>query len=124
MDYENDIAPHKKSRSKSPLRKSNHKHDFKPCVFEYEGTHWDEIRGRVPKQESVMGAYCSVCGKINHTDYDWRIWVPVAPGASVGYSEYTKEARRELDPETRTVPTFHIKDIFRQKFVEPKEDEL
>ena len=65
----------------------------------------------------MMGSYCPVCGEIGSYNVDiWMRWKPVA-GGKAGRSEYTEEARRELNSETRTLPTFWLEKGFFQKFV-------
>lgn len=117
MDYENEVAPYKKKSTKKAPPKSKHKHDFKPCVFEYDSVRLDKAHGFVPKPDLMLGSYCPICGKIGSADGFWRQWVPVKPGSAAGRSEYTEDALKELNPETRTLPTFRLDDWIGQKFV-------
>lgn len=111
--------PHKKKSRRRPPAKSKHKHDFQPCVFEYEGLRFDKGRGFVPKPEATIGGYCTICGKISHAlGAEFRRWVPLWPGSPGGSSEYTEEAKLELDASTRTLPTFHLRDYLGQKYVD------
>ena len=34
-DFVDDQMPHKKKAKKTSIKKADHKHDLKPCVFEY-----------------------------------------------------------------------------------------
>lgn len=119
MFYDDELTPHrKKSKRKTPT-KADHKHNFEPCVFEYNGVMLDKAHGFIPKPDVKIGEYCTICGKIGSvTLFDkWMQWVPVKQGSRIGRSEYTEEAMREIDPNTRTLPTFKLEDEFRQKYV-------
>lgn len=115
--YEDEVAPYKKKARHKPPKKSKHKHDYQPCIFEYDGIRLDKVHGFVPKPDTDFGSYCVICGKIGGSDHDrWTRWVSHTNGRA-GRSEYTEEARIELNPATRTLPTFRIEDIWSQKYV-------
>ena len=63
-DFVDDQMPHKKKVKKKGVKKADHKHDFKPCVFEYPTEKFDKQRGMLPTTEESIGSYCTVCGKI------------------------------------------------------------
>lgn len=66
----------------------------------------------------MFGDYCVVCGKIGHrSDNRWMERVPTSIRGVFSF-EYTEEAKRELNRGTRTLPTFRLKDIWTQKFVQ------
>lgn len=111
----------KKSRRKSP-KKANHKHEFQPCVFEYEGVEFNSIHGIIPTSEHQfsMGGYCRICGKIGDTSHQWTRLVNVKPDSCAVRVEDTEEAKRELNPETRTLPTFFLERRWFQKYVNIK----
>ena len=116
--YSDEVMPYKKKSNRKPPKKSKHKHDYQPCVFEYNGIRLDKAHGFVPDSKTGFGSYCTICGKIgSYGDERWTRWVPVN-GGPAGHSEYTEEAKAELNPETRTLPTFRIEDIWSQKFVD------
>lgn len=115
--YKDEVTPYKKKTQSKPPKKARHKHDYQPCIFEYDGIRLDKAHGFVPSPDTGFGSYCTICGKIGASNHDrWSRWVPVN-GGPAGHSEYTEEAQIELNPETRTLPTFRIEDIWSQKFV-------
>lgn len=116
QDYEETPKYKKKSRRRT-TRKANHKHNFQPCVFEYDGIELDKAHGFVKKPDVMGGWYCPTCGKIGMADnfkwYEDRLgWALLHTG------HHTEEAKRELSPETRTLPTFYLKEGWSQKYVE------
>ncbi len=87
---------------------------FKPCVFEYSGIKLDGAHGFIPgPTEYWIGSYCDICGKVGPGGNRWFQWVPYN-GGSFGKFEPTEEAKRQLDPETRTLPTFHLDNVFQK----------
>lgn len=61
-------------------------------------------------------------GKIGHrSDNRWMERVPTSIRGVFSF-EYTEEAKRELNRDTRTLPTFRLKDIWTQKFVQIERD--
>ena len=120
MNFVEDEQPrYKKKSQKKPPAKSNHKHNYQPCVFEYNSIEFSKGKGFVQKPDAQIGNYCTVCGKIDYR-FDserWVKWVQMLAYPTCGKSEYTEEAKKELNPETRTLPTFWVDDIWKQKFV-------
>lgn len=98
IESQDTMTPYKKKSSRRPPKKSDHKHRFSPCVFEYDGIRFDRTRGFIPSPTASLGSVCSVCGKISHTYPE-------------GYS------KKEFDFETRTLPTFKLDDYWKQKYV-------
>lgn len=121
QDYTDEFVPHKKKSSAKPPKKAKHKHDFQHCIFGYYGTKLDQEHGFVPEREQCFGGYCTICGKIGKVDLGK--WFKSGESYSPLFqnlfrTEYTDEAKRELNPETRTLPTFWLDDRWKQKFVE------
>lgn len=118
QDYMDDQMPHKKKAKRKGIKKTDHKHDFQPCVFEYSTEKFDKHRGMLPSTEESIGSYCTICGKIGDKYCPLVFeFVPFRQGGHIGRNEHTEEAKRELNPETRTFPTFHLNDYFRDKFI-------
>lgn len=123
-DLYDDIPKHKKkARNKTP-RKSNHTHIYEPCVLEYPIEWWKKAHERSDKQKTEIGAFCPICGKIGVAKQErwYKFDITPFPNAVMGRVRHivpTDECARELDPATRTLPTFTISDPF-QKFVEVK----
>lgn len=94
---------------KRKTKKSNHKHQYEPCVFEYPGIKLDTAHGFVPgPDERRIGSYCKICGKISAAAFDdWYCWDYISHR-----SKPTDAAVRQLDPSTRTLPTFRLKNMF------------
>ena len=126
-NYADEFVRHKKKSSAKPPKKSKHKHDFQHCIFEYYGQKLDKAHGFVPQKEARFGGYCVICGKIGAPieDVQWQERVYAAhPFLHGAYRlEYTEDAKRELNPETRTLPTFWLDDYWKQKFVELEVEE-
>lgn len=118
MIYEDGEMPYKKKAKRKPSKKARHKHEYNPCVFEYDSIRLDDVHGIVPTPAVSIGAYCPVCGKVGSvTTHEWMQWVPARKGSAFGRSEYTESARRELNPVTRTLPTFRLDNGPFQKYV-------
>ena len=117
--FESDEQTRYRKKSKRKVApKAKHKHNFVPCVFEFNGVQLDRAKGFIPKPDVGLGYYCPICGKIGNGDIDqWFQWVPMRPGSKAGRSEYTDLAKTELDPTTRTLPTFWLDDRWGQKYV-------
>ena len=116
QNIDENLTPYKKKSKRKPPRKAKHKHDFYPCVFEYDGMRLDEAHGLGPYPKSSIGSYCTICGKISvGTPEEYIRWVQTEDGFL--HSEHTKAGKKELDRRTRTLPTFRIDDIIQQKFV-------
>jgi len=84
--------------------------EYNGCrITKEHGVTWDE-------PDVGVGSYCTICGKLGDVDVDrWWRWEQVMPGA--GRSVLTEEAERELNPNTRTLPTFWVEDRFSQKYI-------
>lgn len=109
---DDDFTPHKKKSKHKAPRKINHKHDFQPCVLEYDGLRLDKAHGFVYDKPCVRIAnYCTVCGKLEIiSTKEYKVTLRTATGGY--YMEDTEEAKRQFNPETRTLPTFKIGDPF------------
>lgn len=57
--YDNEV----KENATQTVKKVKHKHDFQPCVFEYDGIRLDKAHGFVPSPNTGFGGYCTICGK-------------------------------------------------------------
>lgn len=117
---ENEIMPYKKRSTRRPPKKSKHEHQYAECILEYTWEKFDPAHGMIPATKCSIGSYCTVCGKIGKID--WELWCVVrrVPG---GFAvDPTDRHARELNPETRTLPTFRIADYIRTKYVDLPED--
>lgn len=113
MDYQEDVAKYRKKSQKKTPRKSKHKHDYQPCVLQYERAEFDKVHGFTPTGiEERVGSYCPICGKIGEVDFIRWWFTAWNQEHSTCWSEPTEEAKRELNPETRTLPTFWAGDMF------------
>lgn len=117
MNFEDeDFTKYKKKSKSKPPKKAKHKHDFRPCVFEYDGIRFDRAHGFVPDPKTSIDCYCTICGKIGgDMQDDYEQWIQTESNA--WHLEYTEAGKKELDEYTRTLPTFRIDDRFHQKFV-------
>lgn len=121
-DYEEVQRNRRQKISKAkPPKKSKHKHVYEPCIFEFYGLRLVEGQGFVyDRPDAKIGAYCPVCGKIGPVE-DWDRWLKREPVDKFPYicsrSVPTEEYARELNPETRTLPSFWVDDPYFPKFV-------
>lgn len=111
-----ELTPYKKKKKKKVPKKANHKHDFKNCVYVQDLPSYNQVQGFAATKTIIgLGSYCSICGKINlETPKEYLIGQK--PHIFLFLSELTEEAKKELDPTTRTIPTFTI-DQSKQKSV-------
>ncbi len=113
----------KKSQAKPP-KKSKHKHYYEPCVLEYPSDWFLKEHERSGDKKSVIDGYCPVCGKIGSLDNRERWYTTGKTQVSyffVSSKVPTEEGAKELNPSTRTIPTFCVSDMF-QKFVELEQE--
>ena len=111
-----DIPKYRKKSQKKPPKKANHKHEWVNCVYETDTVGYSREKGFYKTPELTIGKYCPICGKIGViSDYAWR--VNTSQYSHFFHYEWTEEAQKEFDPETRTLPFFVI-DQFKDKFVE------
>ena len=91
--YKEERLFHKPTEKKNTPKKANHKHHYEYCVFEIvKGRlRYDPSHGLIPMTELTIGTYCPVCGKIGDLLFG-----------------------DELDPQTRTLPSFKIDDCFQK----------
>lgn len=115
-----EVMPYRKKAKKKTPKKFKHKHQFEPCVVEYIGKEFDRERGFIPTHAAAIRDCCLICGKIQYPEPD-RWWEDTIYNRFLSKSE-TAEHMRELNPETRTLPTFHIDgEIWGLKFVDLNE---
>jgi len=117
--YDDKTAPYKKKSKKRTPKKANHKHEFADCIFEYDGLRLDDAHGFQPQPREWFGKYCRICGKIGGLEYEK--WVKQhhklrIDGTGIA-RDLTDKAASELNPETRTLPTFRVDDIYGQKYI-------
>lgn len=118
LEYIEQEMRHRKKKHKT-VKKASHKHLNEPCVIGYPANWF--LKGQASeKMHPIMSAYCPICGKVGQADLER--WFVHRGGVSDGYPGYrwsdpSEEAKLELDPDTRTLPTFRVKDPF-VKFVE------
>ena len=100
-------TPYRKKKKKHRPKKSDHPHQWDDCVYGIS------FCGNF---ELSVGTYCPICGKVGVPTYytKWKEQVKTGHGM---YSEWTKEAEKEFNPKTRTLPYFDI-DLFVTKFVD------
>lgn len=139
-DFYDDIAPYRKKAKHKPKKKVDHKHNFMPCVYNITHKYGELVDGNryVPSIKPTIGTYCDICGKIGDVlflnlpiskmkwKFDVNRWIEeiscekeLKNKKVCRYRErvFTKEALKELNPETRTLPTFEINNYLKQKFV-------
>ena len=105
---------YRKRSTRRPSKKSNHKHIYKYCVFR------EQFRTPLGfRDEFVIGTYCSICGKIGgRGDLEEDGWIFNDAHPPFIHHEWSDKAKKEFDPDTRTLPFFEITDLLNQKFVE------
>lgn len=124
MEYRDDGMPYKKKAKPKPVNKSKHKHVYKPCVFEYPEDWYQKEHLRSGKRKLEIHMYCTICGKRSFID-DIDRWYQQEKAGDIPYLAFrrvpTPECERELDPATRTLPTFYSDNVFVKYFVLPDE---
>lgn len=130
MNYDsNEEMKYKKKSNKNPPTKTKHKHNYTPCVFEYNSLRLDKAQGfkyDVPAWE--IGGYCPVCGKIGFCEEEYNYINPTYVESLKNLKTqnfvhcqedfYNEKAKKEFNPETRRIPYFFLDDIYFQKFVD------
>ena len=126
MIEDNDVPKYKKRSKKPSVKKADHEHESRFCVFEYQHSFYSIEHGRVNLKDSSIGEYCPICGKIRFLYTLDRKFTEKSntfhSNCAIGL-QYNKAAIREFDPNTRTLPTFHIDNILDQKFVDINQKE-
>lgn len=118
---DDEIMKYRKKSQKHGLKRSKHKHDYQPCVFNYPGVGYDSTYGFVPKERTTIGQYCRICGKIKLETPELYRYKSHYDGIIADFIADSNDfAKKELNPETRTLPTFKIDDYWNQKFIEVK----
>ena len=121
INLPDDVPKYRKKSKKATPKKANHIHQSEYCVFEHTATNAYSIQGRTSSVESTIGKYCAICGKVLGICTDDDDWTSdsnlYARGVRCGRS-WNESAVKELDPVTRTLPTFYLKDYWKQKFVD------
>lgn len=122
--YQDEILLHKKYDSYEPkIKKADHKHTYEDCLCEvYErNAHYDPVKGFLDGTRLTFASFCTVCGKLRwETNKNWA--KKVETKRYISY-DWTDEAKREFDSETRTIPFFRIKDFFKDKYVKLDESD-
>ena len=121
MNIVDDIPKYKKKSQKTPPKKSKHKHVYETCIIEVPCEWWNKPHARSGKTRSHFYSYCPICGKVGEQNPgSERWWVEKKHSKYAGFYypiAPTPEGERELNPVTRTLPTFYSDDIF-PKFVD------
>lgn len=89
-------------------KKTYHQHTYKDCVCNIP-----DVKN-VGEKFLTIWSYCPECGKLRQrpSEKSWMI-------RTSNTIEWSKEAEREFDPETRTLPYFDIDDEW-QEYIKPK----
>lgn len=119
FDYLDEVAPYKKKSQSKPPKKSKHKHLCEPCIISYPMDWWTKEHLRSNKRNDTIGVYCPICGKIGDIK-DRSRWY-TNDTVFIGNMRFTEsvlteDGKREMNPETRTLPYFEVDDPF-DKFV-------
>ena len=129
--FENEIPKYKKKSNNLSPKKSDHKHEFSDCIYEYNNPSgmFSKEKGFCSKVEIFGGTYCPICGRIGkifrsvfYTDTTNLIWWDKIECGRYFKYELSEQAKKEINPETRTLPTFYLEDLWTQKYVELKNE--
>ena len=111
---------HKKKSKAKPPKKSNHKHYYEPCILEYPSDWYKKEHEKSGDKKILIHGYCPICGKLSYLENIER-WYTKEQVPNLHFftthTVPTEECAKELNPNTRTLPTFCVSDMF-QKFVE------
>lgn len=112
-EFIKDIPRYRKKSKKKPPKKSDHKHVFELCIFEYPRDWYKKSHEQSGDNHVAIGSYCPLCGKVGN--FKWE-------SEFVWFNEpMPEEVEMEINPETRTLPTFWCVEGPFQKFVDIKE---
>lgn len=121
MNFVDDIPKYKKKSQKKAPKKADHKHLCEPCVIEHPKDWYKKEHERSGELAADIYGYCPVCGKVTSYRPDKGRWYKTVQRNNGVFSYLetvpTEECERELDPKTRTLPTFRTND-FSAKVVE------
>lgn len=118
-DFE-ECLPYKKKSQAKPPKKSKHKHEYEPCVLEYNDIRFSQEHGIVyDRPRARFDRYCPVCGKLGGLESkDVERWYRSDRAGYRITHVLSEEGEREMNPETRTLPTFWVDDPYFPKYVE------
>ena len=124
IDIPSDVPKYQKKYTAKPPAKAKHKHVYEPCLLERPADWWRKKHEQCGETDLAFSSYCPVCGKVGPVDVE-RWWIS-KKCYSIGLEPYiknegTEEAKRELNPKTRTLPVFKVDDPFA-KFVDIGEE--
>ena len=115
MSFTDDIPKHKKKSQKKTPRKSDHKHLCEPCIIERPEDWYKKEHERSGKTVAEFYGYCPICGKITAFIPNRDRWYTTVKRNNGVFSYLetvpTEEGARELNPTTRTLPTFEADGI-------------
>ena len=112
---EDDVPKYRKRAKKSTPKKADHEHQDAYCVFEYS----DSVRPHL--LSLTIGQYCPICGKIRTAFVQDDKYTTTTNLYKYGVAfgkEWNAEAKKEFDMKTRTLPTFKLKNVWNQKYIE------
>lgn len=116
---ENDVPKYRKASQAKAPKKAKHKHLAEPCVTIYPKDWHTKEHLRSNEKHATIDYYCPICGKLMGLR-DRERWYTTEPLRGLPFAGirtvHTEECERELNPETRTLPSFEIDSPF-DKFV-------
>lgn len=116
MNFVDDVPKYRKKSQKKPPKKADHKHLCEPCIVVRPVDWYKKEHERSGEMLPDFYGYCPICGKIMAFRPDRDRWYTKVErnNGSFSYLETvpTEEGARELDPATRTLPTFEADDCF------------
>lgn len=99
-------------------KKYKHKHTYEPCVVEYPSEWYLKEHVRNEKKNVEINSYCPICGKIGGIQDEERWYrdgyIYNNIFGSVLKILPTIECEKELNEDTRTLPTFQLNDPFQK----------
>ena len=125
---DDEVPKYKKKSQKVTPKKADHKHEAAFCVYEYTTDRYTIEHGHEKLPACAIGTYCTICGKIltvtlkelnnpyveKTSENTWNWLVPIG-------CKWSELGLREINPETRTLPTFVLNDYWKQKFINLEE---
>lgn len=118
--FEEEMKYKKKARPKQNKR-SNHKHNYIPCVIEYPNNWYNTSGLNYEKMIPEIRAYCPTCMKLsslsNEVYGEYFISRVEGEHGWVYCEKPTEKGERELNRESRTLDCFCVKTPF-DKFIE------
>jgi len=119
IEQSDDVPRYRKKAASKGLKRSNHKHQYEPCLLEFDKPP-NPYTGKSEGTITIFRSYCILCGKVGAPDL--QRWFLSPTKNYLWPTGFTDEAKLQLCPETRTIRLFRVKDGYFTKYVPISDD--